>query len=902
MRGWFRRRLPLRPELDAELDEEIRLHLELRVEQLLRRGLSPQAARLEARRQFASSAAAWRSWQRAARRRGPGMSAWTDELRQDTGYVVRTVLREPAFSLVIILTLALGIGANAAMFGLIDKLLLRGPAHVERPGELVRFYWTVRRPDNSEFTSAGAGYVSYAMFRDGAHSFAGVAASQASQQTLGQGADAELVRVGAATADFFPLLGVQAARGRFFNAQEDRPPLGENVAVLGQGLWRRRFGGDPGVIGREIMLAGALYTVIGIAPVGFTGADLTRTDVWIPMSVVSRNVTANWPTAWNAQWLRVVARLKPGVSAAQASAEVTELHRRGYTLQKDPRLGQATVRAAPLRYNARGREPLEVSISRWLMGVTVIVLLVACANVTSLLLARSTRRRHEIAIRLALGTGRARLLRLLLLHGLVLSLAGGLLAVFVAHTGGRLLGSVLLPDIDWGASPISARGLVLTALVALAAGVLVSLGPALRAVRAEPAATLRTGQRDGGGRNQRFRAGLTIGQAALSVVLLVGAGLFVRSLGNVRGLHLGIEPERVLVGSASWPAPTTVTPETRAQQKQRTNAFYERALERVRGLPGVEAAALAVGTPFNTSFTIDLRVPGWDSIPEMKGGGPYVNAVTAGYFETVGTGLLAGRTFTPADRAGSEPVAIVSQTMARTLWPGESALGKCLFVNDDGTAPVPCSRVVGMVEDARRFGLREEPSMQYYIPLGQEAGFGGTNLLVRPRSTAIPMIPDLRRALADLDAGVQYIGIATLQESLDPQIRPWRLGAALFSMFGLLALLVAGIGLYSVVAYSVASRTHELGVRMALGARRPDVLLMVLWQGAGLAFAGVLLGLLLAFGSSRLLESILFEASPRDPAVFTGVAAITLLVAVLASLVPAGRAVRVDPLMAFRAQ
>jgi predicted permease len=770
-----------------------------------------------------------------------------------------------------------------------------------KPDELARFYATVRREDNTEVTSSGAGYVLYTTLRDQTRSFAGVAATNLGQRTLGRGADAEPIPVAGATWDLFPLLGVRTHLGRFFTADEDRPPVGENVIVLGHSLWKRRFGGEPSVLGREILLDGEPYTVIGIAKPEFTGAGLNRTDAWVPMTVVSRTITTNWPEAWNAQWLRVVARLRPGVTFETASADATQAFQRAYAGRSEA-MRHARITVQPLRYNQLGREPLEVSISRWLLAVTAIVLLVACANVASLLLARAMRRRQEVAVRLALGISRGRLVRLLMLHGLFLAVAGGVVAVALAHFGATMLGSVLLPDVDWGASPLNPRVLALTALVALATGLATAILPATRAARPDLGGMLRSGRREGAGRTARVRAGLTVLQAALSVVLLVGAGLFVRSLANVRSLHLGLEPDRVLNLTADWPRLSVASAETRDAQRQREQDFYTRALERARALPGVRYAALAVGTPFNDSFTVDLRVSGRDSIPEMAGGGPYISAVSSDYFEAVGTRLRGGRLFTPADRAGSEPVAIVNETMARLLWPGQSALGQCLHVNEQPAAPAPCSRVVGIVEDARRFGLREEPAMQYYIPFGQERGFGGTRLIVRPLHQPERMIAPLRAELIPLDASVQYIGIETLQDSLDPQIRPWRLGASMFSLFGGLALLVAAIGLYSVIAYSVASRTHELGVRMALGAGAAQVIRLVVRQGTAMASAGVGIGTLLALAFSQRLETVLFEATPRDPAVFILVALTMLLVAALACLIPAIRAARISPVSAFRVE
>jgi predicted permease len=388
-------------------------------------------------------------------------------------------------------------------------------------------------------------------------------------------------------------------------------------------------------------------------------------------------------------------------------------------------------------------------------------------------------------------------------------------------------------------------------------------------------------------------------QAALSVMLLVGAGLFLKSLSRVNALHLGIEPDKVLTMALDWGSIGDLAEEAKASERWRRNLFYDEALARVRTLPGVERAAVVVGTPFQSSASIDLRVPGWDSIPKLPGGGPYIRSVSDDYFATAGTRLVRGRAFTAADVAGAARVSIVNETMAKTLWPNRDAVGQCLLIDT-----MPCSRVIGVVEDVRRFSLREEPAMQYYIPLGQERalGFGGRKMFIRARGDLATLRESLRDEILGMNPAISYVTLEMLQDSLDPQIRPWRLGATMFGVFGGLALLVAAIGLYSVIAYVVTQRSHELGVRIALGAQVGNIVRLVVRYGVGLALVGILIGTVLAINAGRWVEPLLFDTSPRDPVTFGVVAAVLLLVALVASLVPAWRASRVDPIEALRAE
>ncbi len=896
-----------RPDLAAEdTHEEIEVHLAERAAQLERLGMAPEAARAEALRRFGPIEPARRRLVHAARSRDRrlGVRDRLDELGQDLRYAWRSLRNEPGVAAVVVLLIALGVGANAAMFGILDRLLLRGPEHVRESRNVARIYFTADVPGEGAFTASSFGYVAYRALHERNEAFTAVAAYASSPSltvTLGRGGSAAEVLKADATWDLFPLLGATPALGRFFGRDEDRPGAAQRVVVLGDELWRARFAADPGILGRRVSLDGIPYTVIGVAPPGLTGVDLGRVDAWMPMSLRGPTVAEDWQTTLQAQWLRVVVRLAPGVTRERAGAEATAAFRDLFPAASDDPLAHARLSARPIRFDGRGSEATEAGVSRWLVGVSLVVLLVACANVANLLLARAVRRQREVAVRVALGISRARLVRLLLAQSLLLAGIGGLLALAVVPFTGGLLRTTLLPNVDWSHSPLDGRVVLVALGLTLLTGVLTGLAPALPAHRGDLLAALRSGVREGGGRSSRLRSGLTVVQAAFSVLLLVAAGLFMRSLWRAESLDLGIEPERVLVAGAHWVG-STAGSLIRPSGEGREQAFYARALEAVRRMPDVASAAITVGTPFHSSFTVDLRVPGWGSVPALPGGGPYIQAVSSGYFPTVGLRLLRGRGFGDGDRAGSEPVAVVNETMAATLWPRAEPLDNCLYLNEDvhAGATTSCTRVVGVVEDAYRDSLEDKPAMQYYVPLGQEEGFGGTCLLVRPRGKLAAVVEPLRRTLRAVDPSALRIDVDPLQEGLEPEIRPWRLGATLIGGFGALALLIAAIGLYSLIAHMVASRTHELGVRVALGARGSDVMGLVLGRGLRLAALGLTLGVALALAAGPRLGGLLFHTSPRDPLVYLAVVGGLLAAATAACVVPARRALRVDPALALR--
>ena len=622
-------------------------------------------------------------------------------------------------------------------------------------------------------------------------------------------------------------------------------------------------------------------------------------DVWLPINLRGPAVQKGWQTSWNAQWLSIVGRLRPGVTVVQASEELTAIHQRAYT-GTEPYVAKGRMTVAPISANDAGVEAPEVTVVRWLSGVALIVLLIACANVANLLLARGLRRSREVALRAALGAGRSRLVRLLLVESLLLACAGAAGGLAVAYGLGGLARAVIFSWVDWTTSPVDGRVFLASAVLAVGVGLLVGLLPAWRATHVNLTDALKQGVREGGGERSRMRHALTIAQAALCVVLLVGAGLFVRSLWNVRTLALGVDPDRVIVVEVNRaPVGQIQDPAALAAERERRARATADAVVRVRQIPGVEHASLAIGTPFGNRFTIEVAVPGLTAVPRLKTGGPSLSAVGDDYFSTVGTPILRGRAFGPDDHAGTEAVAIVSDTMAKTVWPGADAIGKCIFVGKGATV---CARVVGIAGDTRRSQLREPPVMHYYIPIGQEVGFGGTVLLARSTGANPALGPEIKRALVEYDASIRFVSLTTIQEAVDPQIKPWKIGATVFSLSGLLALVVAAIGIYSVMAYLVADRTHEIGVRLALGAQPGDVARLILRGSLGMAAIGVAAGSVVALAASRFVAPLLFDESPRDPVVYGIVAGVLLFVAVIAGIVPTLRANRIDPLEALRVE
>ena len=804
----------------------------------------------------------------------------------------RDLVRSPGRALAVIVIMALGVGANATMFGALDRLFLRPPAHIESPDRVKRVFVHLRRENSGEMeVQSTHPYPDYADWRE-LDAFASAAAYSSRALTIGSGASAERRPVTLVTASFFPTLGVRPVLGRFFGEDEDT--FGSDpVAVLGHAYWQRELGGDPEVIGRAFEVGDLTYTVIGVAPPGFTGVDLDRVDVWLPLhraAVVEEGGT-EWQDSRGWYWIHAVARLGPGATRERAEAAATRVHRLGRADNPDydP---EATVEMADLNLARTGQASREARVVPWLMGVALMVLLLTCANVANLLLARAMRRRRETAVRRALGASRTRLVLTGVLEAVFLSLAGGAAAVAVALWGGDVFQAVLLGGAEWERGIDTLRVVGFSAGLAILAGLLAGLVPAVRTSRADTAGALKGSGRGTTRGRSRLRSGLLVLQAAISVVLLVGTGLFVASLRAARGVDLGFDPDGVLL--------VRLQPEGGYPGGEAMTALYRDGRLLLEGLPGIERTAITTVVPFRNARGIgsDLRVPGLDSLPRTRAGGAYIHAVTGGYFETLRLDIVRGRGIRESDDAEGAPrVAVVNETMARLVWPDGDALGGCLMLRD-----APCATVVGIAEDSHRFELEEDESMHYYVPLAHAPyPWPPSGLMVRSASPDA-LAATVQRRLSTEMSGVRLVTSEPYRNTIDPSYSSWRLGATLFLAFGVLALVVASLGLYSVLAFEVAERRPEMGVRSALGATRARLVRLVLADGLRIAGVGVMLGLAVGWWAAGRAEGLLFGVSPHDPGVLAGVGAAMLLVSAVACGVPAWRAARVDPNETLRAE
>jgi predicted permease len=891
-----------RPALtEQDVDAEIAFHLEARVAQLTSRGMSPDAARSEARRRFGNVELARLTLTSSATRRETRMELreFLGHVSQDLRYAARGMRKNPGFTAAVVITLALGTGANATMFGVVDRLLLQPPAYLRSPDEVHRVYLTARNDNFGVSIGTNQSYRRYQDLITHARSASQIAAQYETELAFGTGEAAHEERTGIVSAGFWPLFGVQPALGRFFTSTEDQLPQGTPVAVLGYGYWQSHFAGARDVLGKPIRIGRSDYTIIGVAPRGFSGISLRSIAAFIPLTAGGADIFAemgvdNWRESYRVGWLQTLVRRKPNVSVEAASADFTNAYRLSLETQRPteppgrvpaPDSLRARAELASIIQDRGPRRSQEATVAVWLVGVSVLVLLMACANVANLLVARAIRRRREIAVRLAVGVSRSRLLTQLLSESTLLAIAGGAVGILVAQWGGGLLRGFLLPDVEWTAAALDPRVIGVTVLIALVAGLITGLAPMRQLARADVVSDLRTGGRGVSLRGSRMRRGLLVLQGAISVVLLIGAGLFVRSFHNVRSLDLGFQPEHVIVAEMS----ARGTPIDSARRIE----IMERLRERALTVPGVQHAAHTLTIPFSLEWNQYVFVPGIDSasLRDLF----YINPVGPGYFETMGTPLIRGRQITDADRAGGQPVAVLSQAAARRIWPSEDPLGKCVKLQADG----PCSVVVGIAGDIRA-GFDEGPGRHVYVAAAQVPA-PDSRLFIRTRDEAATQSEAVRRALQEVVPGFAYVSTRTLDGIVAPQMRSWRLGATMFTIFGLLALVVAAIGLYSVVAYDVSQRTRELGVRVALGASAGAVLRLVVGEGVRVVCIGLALGAIAALALASKVSPLLYEVSPKDPITYAGVVGILLVVAVVASLAPALRAARVDPNVALRA-
>jgi macrolide transport system ATP-binding/permease protein len=813
-------------------------------------------------------------------------------LFQDLRFSIRMLLKSPAFTLVAVVSLALGIGLNTAIFSLVNVILIRPIPVVKEQSSLMWLRAPISYPD----------YIDY---RTQSQSFEGMAAiTGTSEFSLARGGDPELITGEFVTENYFDLLGVAAIRGRTFDRSEGQTPT--PVVVLSEHLWRTRFNSDVALIGNQISLNGLGFTVVGVAPEKFIGTEVgLNRELWVPLAM---QPVLNPPEAArladpvadrfierNSHWLAVFGRLKPGVSREQAGSELSNVARH-VAEANTGKVNPETLRSVQLLAMRGGMDPRDqeeaLPLAGIVMAVVGLVLLIACANIASLLLARAAMRRRETAIRQALGASRPRLVKQWLTESILLGLAGGFFGLLLALWSNQLLISYLqstpLASLDLG---LDYRVLAFTLAVSVATGIVFGLAPALQASRLDLVVALKSddaAQRTGS-RRSRLRAVFVTAQVTLSVVLLVGAGLFIRSLQSANTIDPGFRVDRALLVPVNLGL-------LRYKETEGVN-FYSELLRRVEAQPGVERASLVRFSQLGFSYA-QFQV-----FPEGKGGSEADEGISVGFnvvgpnfFRTMETPLVRGREFTEADRKGAPGIVVLNETLATMLWPGEDALGK--RVSLEGPKG-PFLEVVGVARDSKYRSLGEPPRPYVYHPVLQSYDPKMT-LVVRTKGEPQSVAGAVREQIRALDSNLAVANVKTLRDQLDLSLFPSRVAAWTLGGFGVLALLLAAIGLYGVVSYSVAQRSREIGVRMALGAREKDVLRLVLGEGLFVIGIGLVLGLMLAFAATRLIAGFLYGVGATDALTFAGVPLLLGFVALVASYIPARRATKVDPLVALR--
>lgn len=870
-----------------EVDEELDFELDMRTQEFVRQGIADDEARRRALVEFGDIEQTRRYCAESdiAAQRSDGRSEWLSELRHDARLAWRGMRRTPGFAIVVLVTLALGIGANTAVFSVVRKVVIDELPY-ENPNSLVRIYGaTVRNPRGGGLLTAEqvADLRESPMLKEvapfGFYSGRVYTGEQSSEMWQG-------VTVGP---EFFHALGVHALLGRTIDSR-DVTDIPAPVVVLAYRLWLRSFGGDSSVVGRDVLLDGHPLTVIGVLPADFVFPESNRDpEILTPLDV--RSTFRGAADARRLRSFRVLARMRDGVTPSQLGSSLAVLSERARA--RNPELADdATLAAVSMSDALLGQvRPLFLLV----MGAALMVLLIACVNVAGLFLSRAITRRRELAVRAALGAGRARLVRQLLTESSILGLAGGALGAAMAIGGNRLLArgaAVFLPTM--GDVPVDTGVLAFALGLAITCALAFGIGPALVGTHFRLQGSLgEAGRTTGGHASSRAASALVIAQVALAVVLLIAAGLLGRTLITLERVGLGFDTKaNLLTFGVSLPS-------ARYADASRQVAFFDALRERIEALPGVRSSAAVTVAPWNGYTTGGPDSLFANGIAAGIGDADLASAVTVtdDYFATMGIPIRAGREFTTGDRGDAALVAVVSDNVARRFWPGKSPIGQQIRL---GGRDAPLMEIVGVAGDVRANpDGRLEPTV--YVPMRQHPR-GGTSVVIRASGDAIVLVPAIRRALHDLDPGIPLVQAQTLKDKFADMLGAETLTLALVASFAALALLLAALGVYSVMAYSVGARHREFGIRSALGAQRKAVLALVLRQGITMALAGTVLGLILAIWVTRLLSSFLVGVAPRDPLTFASIALTLLAVSAFASFIPARRAMRADPVEALRAE
>lgn len=817
-----------------------------------------------------------------------------NNLLKDLRYAVRMLTKTPGVTLVAVLTLALGIGANTAIFSGVNAFVFR-ELPVPEPEQLVRPLEVAEDGNLGDELS----YPDFVEYRNQSTSFAGLAGEDMLQVALDTQDQSDVIWGQAVSGNYFDVLQVKPFMGRSFLPEEDGAPGANPVVVLGHSLWERRLASDPNIVGQTVRLNNRQYQVIGVTPKFFKGSKFGLSmDFWVPMAMVEElRGVSGWLTSRDSHWMNVIGRLKPGVSLAQATANINAIAARLNQAYPNDRASSTQARVLT-ELDGRWEESAVIfkSASAVAMAIVGLVLLIACANVANLLLARAASRRKEIGIRLALGASRARLVRQLLTESLLLSLLGGGLGLLLAYWMTHLMEGfipVLQYNIVESFFALDSRALVFTLAVALGCGIIFGLAPAWNSSNPELVPVLKGGaevQQKGKTRRITLRNSLVVAQVALSLMVLVCGGLFIKSFRRAQQMDPGFDARNALL--------MTLNTQLVGYDNDRARNFYQQAVERVAGLPGVMGTGVARLIPLGDSSNSNGPVlKEGETLPRGSSGRSVMtNVVSPGYFNAMQIGFVDGRNFDARDKTNGQRVVIVNQRMAQVLWPGETAVGKRIVIGTDNQDVI---EVVGVVRTGKYRTLAEDPRSFMYFPISQRRP-GGMTLVVRTNGDPRSFVGAIRSELLSIDRSVPLSGVKTMPEHMTWALWAPNMAATLSLAFGILALLLSSVGLYSVMAYVVSQRTKEVGIRMALGANHMDVLKMITSQGMRLAFIGACIGLLLSLALAKVVSSLLIGISGYDITTFLVVPALLTIVAFIASYLPARRATKVDPLVALR--
>jgi putative ABC transport system permease protein len=893
--------LKLEPTREAEIIEDLAQHLDDRYAESVAGGATPEEAYRAALAELSDGKRLLQDLRSVERASPPepitlGTNRRTNmitDLWQDLRFGARMLLKRPGAAAIVVLSMALGIGANATIFSFVNELLLRPPA-VERPEQLLEV-WNHHRQRGSSFDSfSGLSYPQYEYYRDHNQVFSETLAFDGdpafiSWSRKGQG---EIIQGQYVSGNFFACLGVKAALGRTFAPEEARTPGTHPVVVLSHAFWQEQFGADPNAVGSTMTLNGFSFNVIGVAPKGFAGLLIgVMPDVWVPLMMEPQ--TRRDPELLarrSAHWIFGVGRLRPELTLTQATADLNVLSiQLAQSFQDNNKMYEAvTFPVTPLPGPARG---YVAAFSGLLMLVAALVLVIACANAASYLLAQATARRREIAVRAALGASRSRLVRQTLAESVLLACLSGGLGWLLAKWTAPLLLSFTPPSLPvrLAVSP-DYRVFGFTLLVSLSAGLLFGLAPAWQGTRVDLATSLKDGTSGGGARKSRLRSLLVVGQVAVCALLLVGSGLCLRSLFHARSIDIGFETGDRIVA--------TLDLSSLGYSEARGRVFFDNLIERTKNIPGVESASLTSHLPLGaTSRGQTVNIEGHQPPPGESGFGVGAMSVGPDYFKTMGTTVLRGREFTNRDTKGAPGVVIINEEMARRFWPDRDPVGASLTMGSGKEEQR--FEIVGVVKNGKYRSLGEQPRHFLYHPILQ-GYYERSTLVAKTSGDPASLLAAVRREIGALDPNVAPTQLGALEEHLAFALFPARVSGVLLGVFGLLALVLALVGLSGLIAYSVSQRTREIGVRMALGAGTRDVLKLVIGEGMLLALIGMVIGLAAALGLTRFLSDLLYGVSAVDPLTFGVIALLLIGVALSACWLPARRATKVDPMVALR--